>query len=262
MHIIVCVKQVPGTNKVEVDPVTGVLKRDGVESKLNPYDLFAIEAAIRLKEEQGGKVTALSMGPNQAIPSLYETVYMGADAGVLLSDRKFAGADVQATSYALASGVRKIGDFDLIVCGKQTTDGDTAQVGPELAETLGIEHATNVVSIDAVDADSITVTFSLDDCFQTQKMQLPCLITIDKDAMTPRLPSFKVKKQCRGDEVTVYTVADLPGVDENRLGLKGSPTQVERIFPPEKNTEKEIFRGDAGELGDKLAGLLAERKFI
>ena len=139
MNIIVCVKQVPGTSQVEVDPVTGVLKRDGVDSKLNPYDLFALEAALKIKDEFGGKITALSMGPNQAIPSLLETVYMGTDAGVLLSDRKFAGADVQATSYAISEGVKKIGDYDLIICGKQTTDGDTAQVGPEMAEKLGCE---------------------------------------------------------------------------------------------------------------------------
>lgn len=262
MNIIVCVKQVPGTNQVEVDPVTGVLKRDGVDSKLNPYDLFALEAALKIKDEKGGKITALSMGPNQAIPSLLETVYMGTDGGVLLSDRKFAGADVQATSYALSLGVRKIGDYDLIICGKQTTDGDTAQVGPEMAEKLGLEHVTNVVSIDEVTDKSITVTFSLDDCFQTQKMQLPCLITIDKDAFTPRLPSYKVKKQCTGEEITVYTVADLEGVDESRLGLKGSPTQVERIFPPEKNSEKQVFEGNSEQLADNLYSLLKDRKFI
>lgn len=262
MNIIVCVKQVPGTNQVEVDPVTGVLKRDGVAGKLNPYDLFAIEAALRIKDNKGAFVTALSMGPNQAIPSLYETIYMGADCGVLLSDRKFAGADVQATSYALSLGVKKIGKFDLIICGKQTTDGDTAQVGPEMAEKLGIEHATNVTSIDEITDEYITVTFSLDDCFQTQKMRLPCLITIDKDAYTPRLPSYKVKKQCRGDEVTVYSVADLDGADETKLGLKGSPTQVERIFPPEKNTEKKIFTGNTDELSHDLFALLDEKKFI
>lgn len=262
MNIIVCVKQVPGTNQVEVDPVTGVLKRDGVDSKLNPYDLFALEAALKIKDEFGGKITALSMGPNQAIPSLLETVYMGTDAGVLLSDRKFAGADVQATSYAISEGVKKIGDYDLIICGKQTTDGDTAQVGPEMAEKLGIEHATNVVSIDEVTEKSITVTFSLDDCFQTQKFSLPCLITIDKDAFTPRLPSYKVKKQCTGEEITVYTVADLENIDESRLGLKGSPTQVERIFPPEKNTEKQVFEGAPAELTDKLYTMLVGKKFI
>ena len=277
MNIIVCVKQVPGTNQVEVDPVTGVLKRDGVAGKLNPYDLFALEAALRIKDERGARITALSMGPNQAIPSLYETIYMGADNGVLLSDRKFAGADVQATSYALSCGVKKIGDYDLIICGKQTTDGDTAQVGPEMAEKLGFEHATNVVSIDEVTDEYITVTFSLDDCFQTQKMRLPCLITIDKDAFTPRLPSYKVKKTLTDDRVTfygfadfddrdekvvVYSVADLDGVDETKLGLKGSPTQVERIFPPDKNKEKQVFTEKDDDLARDLFALLDEKKFI
>ncbi len=263
MNIIVCVKQVPGTSNVEVDPVTGVLKRDGIDSKMNPYDLFALEAAFRIKEEVGGTVRTVSMGPNQAIPTLLETVYMGADSGVLLSDRKFAGADVHATSYAIKSGIAKMADFDLIICGKQTTDGDTAQVGPEVAEMLGIEHVTNVMSIDKVEKDRITVTFNLDDCVQTQEMMLPCLITIDKDVFTPRLPSYRRKKECKQEDViSVYTAADLDGLDEMRCGLKGSPTQVERIFPPEKNTEKQILDGSGEKLAQKLCELLETRKFI
>ena len=261
MKIIVCVKQVPGTNQVEVDPVTGVLKRDGVDSKLNPYDLFALEAAFRLRDAFGGTVRTVSMGPNQAIPALRETIYMGADSAVLLSDRKFAGADVHATSYAIQSGIRKMDDFDLIICGKQTTDGDTAQVGPEMAEWLGIEHVTNVLSLDKVEEDGITVTFNLDDRIQTQKMQFPCLLTIEKDAFTPRLPSYKRKKELGEGDVTVYTAADL-AVDENKCGLKGSPTQVERIFPPEKNTDKELWEGSAEDLADRLNGFLREKKFV
>lgn len=262
MNIIVCVKQVPGTTQVEVDPVTGVLKRDGVESKLNPYDLFALEAAFRLRENAGGTVRTLSMGPNQAMTSLWETIYMGADSSVLLSDRKFAGADVCATSYAIKSGIEAMGNFDLIICGKQTTDGDTAQVGPEMAEMLGIEHVTNVTSIDAVDEKSITVTFNLDDCFQTQTMAFPCLITMDKDANTPRLPSYKRKKECGDDLIQVLTAADLKGLDENRCGLKGSPTQVERIFPPVKNKDKQVFNGSSDELAAELLKLLKDKKFV
>ena len=263
MNIIVCIKQVPGTTQVEVDPVTGVLKRDGVASKMNPYDLFALEAAFRIREEVGGKITALSMGPNQAIPTLLEAVYMGADEGVLLSDRKFAGADVHATSYAIKSGIEKIGDYDLILCGKQTTDGDTAQVGPETAEWLGLDHATNVSSIDRVEEDGITVTFSLDDCVQTQKMAFPCLLTVEKDAFTPRLPSYKRKARLKAEDcIRVYTAADILGLDESLCGLKGSPTQVERIFPPAKNKEKEIFLGEGEELASALFGLLSERKFL
>ena len=263
MNIIVCVKQVPGTSQVEVDPVTGVLKRDGVDSKLNPYDLFALEAAFRIREQVGGTVRCVSMGPNQAIASLLETVYMGADSAVLLSDRKFAGSDVQATSYAIRSGIKAMGDFDLILCGKQTTDGDTAQVGPEVAEMLGIEHATNVMRIDAADAYGITVTFQLDNIIQTQKMAFPCLITVDKDAYTPRLPSYRRKKECRQEDViTVLTAADLAGLDETKCGLKGSPTQVERIFPPEKNNDKELFEGTTEELTDKLFAVLKDAKYV
>ena len=262
MDLIVCVKQVPGTTNVEVDPVTGVLKRDGVAGKLNPYDLFALEAAFRIREKTGETVRTLSMGPNQAVQSLRETLAMGADSAVLLSDRKFAGADVQATSYAIQSGIRAMGGFDLILCGKQTTDGDTAQVGAEVAEMLGIEHATNVSEIGEITKDSITVTFSLDDVLQMQKMSLPCLITLEKDAFTPRLPSFRRMKAIKEEQITVLTAADLPGLEEKRCGLKGSPTQVEKIFPPEKNSDKETFRGTSDELSETLYGLLKAKKFI
>ena len=262
MKIIVCVKQVPGSSNVEVDPVTGVLKRDGSNVKLNPYDLFALETAFSIKEQVGGSITALSMGPLAAESSLLETVYMGADNGVLLSDRLFAGADVQATSYAISKGVEKIGDYDLIICGKQTTDGDTAQVGPELAEQLGIEHAANVMSIDAIDENYITVTVNLDSIYQTQKMKLPCLITIEKDACTPRLPSFKRKLETGKDVITVYSAQDLKNVDPARCGLKGSPTQVERIFPPQSLGEHKLYDEDAKTQSEALYGILDDAKFV
>lgn len=262
MRIIVCVKQVPGTSQVEVDPVTGVLKRDGVDSKLNPYDLFALEAALRLRERVGGDVCTLSMGPDQAAAALEETLAIGADEGFLLSDRRFAGADVYATSYALRCGVEKIAPFDLILCGKQTTDGDTAQVGAELAEQLGIEHAANVLGILEADAGSVTVTVNLDDCVQTQRMRLPCLLTIEKDAFTPRLPSYRRKKAVRPEAIRRFGADDLPGARPERLGLKGSLTQVERIFPPVKNTQKQIFEGDAEALSAQMLELLRTRRFI
>ena len=152
MNILVCIKQVPGTNKVEVDPVTGVLVRNGVESKMNPYDLYAIETALKLREERGGTVSVISMGPPQAKAVIYEAFSMGADEGALISDRRFGGADVLATSYTLSQGIRKFGSFDLILCGKQTTDGDTAQVGPQTAEKLGIPQITYAEAVvDIVD---------------------------------------------------------------------------------------------------------------
>jgi electron transfer flavoprotein beta subunit len=267
MDIIVCVKQVPGTTAVEVDPVTGVLKRDGLAGKLNPYDLFALETAFCIRESaedpDSVRITALSMGPGQAVQSLLETVYMGADEAWLLSDRRFAGADVQATSYALSRGVEKItgGKFDLIICGKQTTDGDTAQVGPELAEQLGIEHAANVMTVRASE-DCLTVTVNLDDVIQTQKMRYPCLITVEKDANTPRLPSFRRKFATGDGAVKVLTADDLEGTDAGRLGLKGSPTRVERIFPPESSDSRELFEGTSAELAEGLYSVLKSRKFL
>lgn len=263
MDLIVCIKQVPGTNKVEVDEETGVLKRAGIAAKLNPYDLFALETAFTLAEETGGSVKTLSMGPPQAKVALTETLWMGADEGALLCDRAFAGSDVAATSYALALGVKEAGTFDLILCGKQTTDGDTAQVGPELAERLHIEHATNVVRIDAVDESGITVTIDLDSVLQTQRMAFPCLLTIDKDANTPRLPSYNRKKAIDAEsQIRVLAACDLAGADEAKLGLKGSPTQVERIFPPENDVEKQTFTGTGPELAGALYGMLREQKFV
>ena len=263
MKILVCIKQVPGSSNVQVDPVTGVLIRSGIQNKMNPYDLYGIETALTLAEKYGGEVEVITMGPPPAKAVIIEAVAMGAKCGTVLSDRKFAGADVHATSYAIKCGIEKMGNFDLIICGKQTTDGDTAQVGPETAEWLGIDHVTNVSSIDKVEEDGITVTFSLDDAIQTQKMTFPCLITVEKDAFTPRLPSYKRKREINeADCITVYTASDLPSLDESLCGLKGSPTQVERIFPPEKNVEKEMFRGSEDKLASALHSLLKERKFL
>ena len=180
MEIAVCVKQVPGTTEVEVDPVTGVLKRDGIDTKMNPYDLYAVETAVRLKEETGGVVKVLSMGPPQAAEVIRETYMMGADEGTLISDRRFAGADVLATSYTLAQGIKKIGSPKLIICGKQTTDGDTAQVGPEMAEFLGIPHVANVLSVDEITEEYIVVEMDMPESIEKVKVVLPCLITVEK----------------------------------------------------------------------------------
>lgn len=262
MNIIVCVKQVPGTSNVEVDPVTGTLKRDGVESKLNPYDLFALETAFSLKDNYGGTVTTVSMGPPQAKDALLETVYMGADKGVLISDRKFAGADVLATAYTIVGGIKTI-NHDLIICGKQTTDGDTAQVGAEIAEFLGYSHAANVTEILAVDENSITVRMNLETSTQVQKMLLPCVICVDKDINSPRLPSF-TRKWATDEEkqLSVVSLKHFEDKDETHYGLSGSATQVDKIFPPEKNVNKEIFEGTSEKLAKDIYRLLHEKKFI
>jgi len=263
MKILVCVKQVPGTANVEIDPETGVMIRDGVESKMNPYDLYALETAFRLKEQLGGTITALSMGPMQSKEVLLESFYMGADEGCLLSDRKFGGADVVATSYTLAQGAKKIGDCDLIICGKQTTDGDTAQVGPEMAEFLGIPHVTNVIKILVADDKGITLQMNMEESLEIQRVPYPCLITVDKDIYTPRLPSYKRKLSIsENPEITVLTLKDMYDTDETNYGLSGSPTQVERIFPPENNVEKVSFVGDSKTLAKDLFGILSEKKYL
>lgn len=263
MKILVCIKQVPGTSNVGVDPITGVLIRDGIESKLNPYDLYGLETAFRLRDELGGSVTTLSMGPMQSKEVLLESFYMGADAACLLSDRKFGGADVVATSYTLAQGAKKLDDFDLIICGKQTTDGDTAQVGPEMAEFLGIPHVTNVSKILIADERGLTLQMNMEESLEIQRVPYPCLITVDKDIYTPRLPSYKRKLAVTDNpEVTVLTLNDMYDTNEKNYGLNGSPTQVERIFPPESNVEKTSFEGDGKTLATALYGILSEQKFL
>ena len=227
MNILVCIKQVPGTSKVEVDPVTGVLKRDGIDSKMNPYDLYALETALKIREEKGGTIKVLSMGPPQALSVIKEAYSMGVDDGVLLSDRKFGGADVLATSYTLSQGVRKMGDFDLIICGKQTTDGDTAQVGAEIAEYLGIPHAANIEKIYSIDEESITVDMDMPETIEKIKIQYPCLITVDKGIFEPRLPSYKKKLTTKDREIKILSLNDFNDKEENNYGLNGSATQVE-----------------------------------
>ena len=194
MKILVCIKQVPGSNQVEVDPVTGVLKRSGIPSKINPYDLYAIETALSLVERFGGTVDAITMGPPQAKAVIEEAVCMGVRGGTVLTDRKFAGADVLATAYTLSQGIRKCGEYDLIICGKQTTDGDTAQVGAEVAEYLGIPNVSNVLSVDDFRDGKLLLTVSLDEAVVSLEIAPVCLISVDGDINTPRLPSYKIKR--------------------------------------------------------------------
>jgi electron transfer flavoprotein beta subunit len=263
MNIIVCIKQVPASSKVKVDPITGVLIRNGVDSKMNPYDLFAVETALYLKDKYGGTVTAVSMGPNAATTILREALYMGADRGVLISDRKFAGADVLATSYTLSSAIKSLGEYDLIICGKQTTDGDTAQVGAEMAEFLGIPHYSNVTNCEKK-GDSIEFTCALGSTVMDANMTFPCLICTDSDINTPRLPSYKRKLTAdkREDGITVLSLSDFADQDEKNYGLSGSPTQVEKIFPPEKNVSHITLTGDSKTLAEGIFSVLKDKKFI
>lgn len=262
MDILVCIKQVPGTTKVEVDPVTGVLKRDGVDSKMNPYDLYALETALKIKEQTGGVIKVISMGPPQAREVIREAFTMGADEGMLLSDRKFAGSDVLATSYTLSQGVKKMGNVDLIICGKQTTDGDTAQVGPEMAEYLGLPHVANVRKIVELKERSIVVEMDMLDTIEIAEIKFPCLITVDKDIFQPRLPSYRRKLQTKDKEIGIISMKDFEDQNEKSYGLNGSPTQVERIFPPAVNTDREMWNGTPEELSEKIADRLKSLKFI
>jgi len=262
MNVIVCIKQVPASSNVKIDPVTGVLIRDGLDSKLNPYDLYAIECALQITSATGGLVTAITMGPPAAKTALKEAISMGCNKGVLITDRLFAGADVLATSYTISSGIKQINDIDLIICGKQTTDGDTAQVGPEIAEMLHIPHVSFVNKIISVLQDSITVEYALDHTTETVRIPFSCLITVDKDIYTPRLPSYKRMLAHMNDEIIVLTLQDFTDKDESHYGLKGSPTQVEAMFSPTKNENKVILNGSISELSEKLFFQLKELKVI
>ena len=262
MEILVCIKQVPGSNKVEVDPVTGVLKRDGADSKMNPYDLFALECGLSLKEQYGGRVSVITMGPPQAKAVIYEAFAMGADEGAIISDRSFGGADVLATSYTLSQGIKKFGKFDLIICGLQTTDGDTAQVGPEVSEALDLPSVCNVKKIKGVEDGGILVDMEMAQDVEHLKVQFPCLITVQKDIVQPRLPSYLKKKATETKEIPMFTLQDMDDKDKNHYGLNGSPTQVQRIFPPTSDKEQVSWTGTAEEITDKIMGMLKKKKFI
>lgn len=262
MEILVCVKQVPGTTMVEVDPVTGVLKRDGVDSKMNPYDLFALETALRIKKENNATIKAITMGPPQAKTVIKESFSMGVDEGAIISDRKFGGADVLATSYTLSQGIKKISNPDLIICGKQTTDGDTAQVGPEIAEYLGIPHVANVRKLIEIKDNSIVVEMDMPNTLEIIEIEFPALITVEKDIFEPRLPSYKKKMETENREIKVLSFKDFEDQDEKKYGLSGSPTQVERIFPPVVNSHREVWQGEGEKLAKNIASKLKELKFI
>ena len=262
MDILVCIKQVPASNKVEVDPVTGVLLRNGADSKMNPYDLYALETALQIREQTGGTISVISMGPPQAKSVIREAFAMGADRGALLSDRRFGGADVLATSYTLAQGIRKMGTFDLILCGKQTTDGDTAQVGSEVSEWLNIPSVSNVRKISKIKKDGITIEMDLPKELEIAKVAYPCLLSVDKDIFQPRLPSYVKKTETKNREIEIYSLDDMEDQDESHYGLNGSPTQVKRIFPPESNDHREVWNDDGTVIADKLFHIISELKFI
>ncbi len=263
MKIVVCIKQVPDTQKVKIDEKTGVMIRDGIESKMNPFDLYALETALKIKEKLNAKITVITMGPPNAKAVIQEAFALGVDEGYLMTDRKFAGADVLATSYTLSEGIKAISDgYDLIICGKQTTDGDTAQVGPAIAEHLGIPHVSWVTKIIDVSNDDITFVEDMLDDIAQAKMAYPCLITVDKDISQPRLPSYRLKKQAIDKQIKIITLADLSDQDPDNYGLSGSPTQVERIFEPSSEHKVERYEQDAETNAHKIYQKLVELKYV
>ena len=259
MNIIVCLKQVPGTTDVRIDPETNTLRRQGIKNIVNPFDTYALEEGVRLKERYGGKVTAISMGPPQAEEMLREAISCGADEAILLSDAAFAGADTLATSYTLSQAMRKIEQYDLVICGRQTIDGDTGQVGPELAEWLDVPFAAYVSKVEEIDGDLMRVERMVEDGHEIVEMSLPGIITVVKEINVPRLPSLRGMARSRKAEIPVWMASDLE-VDEGRIGLVGSATWVVEIFFPERIHEGEMLEGDPENQVDTLLGKLREAR--
>ena len=261
MNIIVCIKQVPDTAGVKLDPVTHTMKREGVESIMNPFDLFALEAALRVKETVGGKVSVLSMGPPQAEAVIKEAIGYGVDQGLLLCDRAFAGADTWATTAALAAGVKTLGGAGLIVCGKQAIDGDTAQVGPGLAQRLGIPHVAFVKAFREMGEDALVVERQMDDGYDVLRLKLPGLITVVREVGIPRPPSLKGKMRAKKYQVPLAGAAEL-GLTEGLVGLAGSPTQVVKTFAPKAGGHREMLEGSPQEAGKALIDKLVQNQTV
>ena len=255
MNIIVCVKQVPDAKDVRLDPETNTLAREGVESIMNPYDQHALEEAVRLREAHGGEVTVITMGPPQAEEMLRMAISCGADNAVLISDRSFAGADTWATAYTLEKAIRKIGDFDLILCGKQAIDGDTAQVGPGLGMRLDIPYITCAQKIREADSSKLVVERMMDDGFDLVEITLPALLSVVKDINEPRVPSLKGKMRAKKVAITTLSAADI-NADPSCIGLPGSPTQVVNVFPPHPRGDRAILEGTLDEQIDQLVDVL------
>jgi electron transfer flavoprotein beta subunit len=260
MRIVVCIKQVPDTAEVRINPETNTLIRDGVPTIINPYDMHALEAGIQIRERTGGKVTVITMGPPQAETALREAVAMGADEAVLLTDRAFAGSDTWATAYTLTKAISQIG-ADVILCGKQAIDGDTAQVGPEIAEFMDIPHISYIRKVVDVSSDKLVVQRLMDDGFDVVESSLPVLLTVVKELNVPRLPSLKGKMAAKKAEIRKMTAADIKAA-ENDLGLKGSPTQVKNIFAPEAKKDRKMLEGTPEEKIATLVKELVELKCI
>lgn len=243
MKTIVCIKQVPDPEHASMDVESGTVVREGVLLMVNPFDLYAIEEALKIKEQLGGEVIAISMGPPQAEEALKEVIAMGVDEGILLTSKDFAGADTWATSYTLALACKKIGNFDIILCGKQAIDGDTAQVGPGIAAQLGIPQITFVRKIEEITEDQIKAQRLVEGGYEVISSPLPIVMTVVKEINEPRLPTLKGKIRAKNVEIEQWGPSDIEAKKEN-IGLDGSPTRVVEIFTPELTKEGKVFTRD------------------
>ncbi|MDA8335278.1 MAG: electron transfer flavoprotein subunit beta/FixA family protein [Peptococcaceae bacterium] len=260
MNIVACIKQVPDTSEVKIDRETNTLIREGVPSIINPFDLNAIEEGLLLKERFGGSVTVISMGPPQVESALREALSLGVDRVVLLCDRAFAGSDTLATSCTLAAAIREIG-FDLILCGKQAIDGDTAQVGPEIAEWLDVPHLTYISAVEEVSDRSITVSRLLEGGYERVRASLPALLTVVKELNEPRLPGYRASLRAKTEPVTTWGAAGL-NLDPANIGMKGSPTKVTRSFVPELGRQGQFLAGSPEEQAAALIAALRSARIV
>ena len=261
MNIIVCLKQVPGTTEVKIDTQTNTLIRQGIKAIINPFDSFALEEAVRLKERHGGKVTAISMGPPQAADMLRDAIAVGADEAILLSDMAFAGSDTLATAAALGKAVEKIKNYDLIICGRQTLDGDTGQVAPELAENLGIPFIAYVSKIEEIAGGKISVQRMVEDGYETIEATLPAVITVLKEINIPRMPSLRGLSKSKTAQIPVWTANDI-SVEKETIGQAGSGTWVVKVFYPQRIQHAEMFKGEPEIQVKALIEKLREVKLI
>ena len=262
MKIVVCIKQVPAATDAKIDPETKRIIREGSKAILNPFDLYAIEEALRIREERGGEVVVLSMGPENAKNSLIEALSMGADKAVLLCDRAFAGSDTWATSYALAKAIETIGGADLILCGKQAVDGDTAQVGPGIAAKLDIMQAANVSGVNEIEDGCITVSRMNETGYDVLRLRLPALLTVLKDINVPRIPKLKNARKARTAEITVWRPGDI-GADPEKIGLNASPTRVVKTEPPAVRSAVTMkLDGEPADVAKALAEELSRRGIL
>ena len=261
MKIIVCAKQVPDTNEVKIDPVKGTLIRDGVPSILNPDDANALEAALALKDANpGSTVSVISMGPDQAKYMLRECLAMGADDAYLLSDRAFGGADTCATSTTIAAGINKIGGYDIIFAGRQAIDGDTAQVGPQIAQRLGLPVVTYVEDV-KIEGDKVIVHRQLEDGYEVVEVKTPCLLTCVKELNTPRYMTIGRIIDAYAQDIATWNHVDV-NLDPKDCGLNASPTQVFRSFTPDPKGKGEMLSGTVPEMAAQLVGKLTEKHII